>query len=66
MAPNYNQSNDRPEAPGDNSSMPLDPQARGAQFQRVEGKVNVVNAGVQSTTKAVSTPERNATPSNLQ
>ncbi len=63
--PNYNQPNDRPEVPGDNSSMPLNPDARGAQFQRVEGQVNVRNAGVQSTTKAVDTPSRNATPDSM-
>ena len=66
MPPKYNESNERPEAPGDNQSFPLDPQARGARFQRVEGQVNVKMAGEQSTTKAVDTPTRNATPSTLQ
>jgi hypothetical protein len=62
----YNQPNERPEAPGDNQSFPLNPQARGARFQRVEGQVNVSNGGEQSTVKAVDTPTRNATPSTLK
>lgn len=65
MAPKYNQSNERPAEPGDNQSMPLDPQARGAQFQRMEVSVNVRAAGAQTTTRPVDTPERNASPNKL-
>lgn len=65
MGPKYNESNERPSEPPDNGSFPLDPQARGAQFQRVEGEVNVRNAGTQTTTRPVDTPSRNATPNKL-
>lgn len=61
MAPKYNESNERPSAPGDNASMPLDTAARGAQFERVVGKSNVSSDGTQTTTRPVDTPERNTT-----
>lgn len=64
--PNYNQPNDRPMEPGDNASYPLDPPARGAVFQRMEGKVNVTATGEQTTVKPVSTPSRDSTPSVSQ